>query len=204
MVRDPFSPFPRLGNRAGGLIAPIRKWLYYADQEVASLRRSRIGSIAPISNIYRTATTATLLEMAMQNDELFSSSDRERMECSRKCTVHDQMNPAGMTMSAPPCLSLLDDMVIDGTPQELGPLMMVVRQTQGVVKIARRRHGLSPFGIVGEQSRNVVPWRRFFYAGHRRRVSDEPFTGPFSTRLLVRPLSYTGNRSSRHLPEDPK
>ena len=137
-----------------------------------------------------TATTATLLEMAMKNDELFSSSYGERMELSCKCPVHDQMNPAGMTMSAPPCLSLLADMVIDGTALKFGLLMMVVRQPQCVVKIACRRHGLSPFVIVGEQSRNVLPWRRFFYAGHRRRVSDEIFTSPFSTRLLVRTLPY--------------
>ena len=45
-----------------------------------------------------TATTSTLLEMTMQNDELFSSPHRKGMKLSRECTVHDHINPSGTTM----------------------------------------------------------------------------------------------------------
>ena len=40
----------RLRRSAGGLITPIIMWLHYGDHSLARLRRSRNGSIAPISN----------------------------------------------------------------------------------------------------------------------------------------------------------
>lgn len=40
----------RLRRSPSGLIVPIIKWLHYGDHILAPLRRSRNGSIAPISN----------------------------------------------------------------------------------------------------------------------------------------------------------
>ena len=82
-----------------------------------------------------TATTSTLLKMAMKNHRLLPSPSREGMECPFKLAVHDQMNPSGMAMSAPSCLSLFADMIIYGALPKLCPLMMVALQTQSVVKI---------------------------------------------------------------------
>lgn len=79
------------------------------------------------------ATTSTLLEMAVKNDELFSSSHRERMEFPCECTVHDQMKTSGTTMRAPPFLSLPSDVVINSALPVLRFLKLVARQCQSVV-----------------------------------------------------------------------
>jgi hypothetical protein len=152
-----------------------------------------------------TATPSTLLEMAMKNDELLSSSHRQRMEFPCECTVHDQMNPSGTTMSAPPCLSLLSDMVVDSATPILGPLKPVARQCQSVVQITRRRHGQSPFAaLLGNKHETYCLGGDFsipdivgasptshLQAHSRRASSSGPYPKP-------------DNHSSRHLPEDPK
>jgi hypothetical protein len=116
----------------------------------------------PFSEVNRllqiTATTSTLLKMAMKNHKLFPSPNREGVKCPCDCTVHDQMNPSCMAMSAPPCLFLLADVIIDGALPKLGLLMMVARQTQSVVKITCRRHGQSPFVFwLGDQHEIYCP-----------------------------------------------
>ena len=95
-----------------------------------------------------TTAASTLLKMAMKNHKLLAPPNRERMKRPGDLTVHDQMNPSGMTMSAPPCLSLLADMIIDGALPKLGLLKVVARQPQSVVEIACRRHGQSPFVLL--------------------------------------------------------
>jgi len=123
----------------GGNMAQIHD-IPLKNLEPPSLPLRKVNRLPQIA-----ATTSTLLKMAMKNHKLFPPPHRERMKRPRDGAVHDQMNPPGMTMSAPPRLSFLTNMIIDGALPKLGPLMMVARQPQSVVQITCRRHGQSPF-----------------------------------------------------------
>ena len=91
------------GNTAQVYDIPLK------DLEPPSLAFCRVDGF-----LQGTAAASTLLKMAMKNHlpagrhgKLLAPPNRERMKRPGDLTVHDQMNPSGMTMSAPPCLSLL-------------------------------------------------------------------------------------------------
>jgi len=90
---------------------------------------------------------------------------RQGMKGPFKSSVHRQMRPTGATTGTSPGVSVLFNMVIDNPLPILGPLKMVARQSQRVVKVTRRRHGQSPFVSCCRISTKILPWRRFFNSG---------------------------------------
>jgi hypothetical protein len=150
------------------------------------------------------ATTSTLLKMAVKDDELFASSHRERMEFPSECSVHDQVEPSGTTMSALPFLFLPADVVINSALPVLCPFKLVAFQCQCVVQIACRRHGQFPFvSLLGNKHETYCSGGDF---------SIPDFVGASSTgysRAHSRRASSSGPHhmpgyiSSRHLPDEP-
>ena len=105
-------------------------------------------------------TLSAMLKMAMQDNKLRSSSYGQGPKTALKFSLHRQLIPPSTTSGTFAFFPLSDHVVVGGPSAILGFHMLVAHQTQTVIQITCRRHGLYPpsFDLISQRE-DIPLWR---------------------------------------------
>jgi len=106
------------------------------------------------------ATLSAVLKMTVQDDKLGFAANRQGPETTFEFPLHGQLIPSSTTSGTTAFFPFPDNVVVDGPSTIFGPQMLVADQAQGMIQIARRRHGLYPPSFDhANQKEDIPPWR---------------------------------------------